>query len=148
MRITTVLLTAMLAVSGCSSTPQAGPVDKVGYLTSFNTFGRDAYAYVALEKGYFTEAGIEVTVTPGTATVDVLKLVAGGRAQFGAGDFTATVITVAKEKLPVTAVAMIHQRSLAAIVSLADRGITKPGDLAGKKIGDQPGSTNQLMFPM
>ncbi|MEV4316731.1 ABC transporter substrate-binding protein [Actinocrispum sp. NPDC049592] len=145
--VAAVLLTAAI-LGGCTSTPQGSPRDKVSYLTSFNTFGRDAYAYVALDKGYFTDAGIDVTITPGTATVDVLKLVAGGRADFGVGDFTATAITVAKEKLPVTAVAMVHQKSLAAIVTLADRGISKPTDLQGKQIGDQPGSTNQLMFPV
>jgi NitT/TauT family transport system substrate-binding protein len=141
----TALVTAVLA--GCSTAPGGPARDKVGYLTSFNTFGRDAYAYVAQEKGYFGEAGLDVTITPGTATVDVLKLVAGGRAEFGVGDFTGTVITVAKEKLPVTAVAMVHQKSLAAIVTLAEKGITRPADLVGRQIADQAGSTNQLMFP-
>ena len=146
-----VLLTLLLTITACSS-PDDSPADagrtKVSYLTSFSTFGRDAYAYVAQEKGYFTEAGLDVTITPGTGTVDVLKLVAGGRANFGAADFTTTTITEAKEKLPVTAVAAVHQRSLAAIVSLEGMGITKPAELVGKKIGDQPGSTNQVMFPV
>jgi NitT/TauT family transport system substrate-binding protein len=142
------LAVALLAGACGESAPGGNAADKVTYLTSFNTFGRDAYAFVALDKGYFTEAGMDVTVNPGSATVDVLKLVAAGRADFGVGDFTTTVITVAKEKLPVSAVAMVHQRSLAAIVSLAEKGITKPEDLIGKKIGDQPGSTNQVMFPV
>ncbi|MBB5800944.1 NitT/TauT family transport system substrate-binding protein [Saccharothrix ecbatanensis] len=150
-----VLLVIAMAATGCGgsdgdsgSDDGSAGLDKVAYLTSFSTFGRDAYAYVALEKGYFAEAGLDVTITPGTGSVDVLKLVASGRADFGIADFTATAITVAKEKLPVTAVAAIHQRSLAAIVSLEGNGISKPADLVGKKIGDQPGSTNQVMFPV
>ncbi|MEU0531643.1 ABC transporter substrate-binding protein [Amycolatopsis tolypomycina] len=138
---------AATACGGAGGTPSAGR-DKVGYLTSFGTFGRDAYAYVAQEKGFFAEAGLDVTITPGSGTVDVLKLVAGGRADVGTADFTATAITVAKEKLPVTAVAAVHQRSLAAIVSLEGKGITRPADLAGKRIADQAGSTNQVMFPV
>jgi NitT/TauT family transport system substrate-binding protein len=145
-----VATTVAMTASACSSTDNnaAGNADKVTYLTSFNTFGRDAYAYVAQEKGYFTEARLDVTINPGAATVEVLKLVASGRADFGVGDFTTTVITAAKEKLPVTAVAMVHQRSLSAIVTLADRRISTPADLMGKRIGDQPGSTNQVMFPV
>jgi NitT/TauT family transport system substrate-binding protein len=140
-----------LVVSGCSgsdpgSDDSAG--EKVSYLTSFNTFGREAYAYVALEKGYFRDAGFDVTITPGSGTVDVMKLVAGGQADYGVGDFTAFMITSGKERLPVTAVGMIHQRSLAAIVSLEGNGISKPSDLVDKVIGDQPGSTNQVMFPV
>ncbi|MEU0883135.1 ABC transporter substrate-binding protein [Lentzea sp. NPDC005914] len=137
-----------LAVAGCAGQAEHVNLQKVNYLTSFNTFGRDAYVYVAKEKGYFEQAGLDVTITPGTGSVDVLKLVAAGRADFGIADFTATAITVAKEKLPVTAIAAIHQKSLAAIVALEGNGISKPADLVGKKIGDQPGSTNQVMFPV
>ncbi|NGY64475.1 ABC transporter substrate-binding protein [Lentzea sp. NEAU-D13] len=148
--ISFVVLAIVLAVSACGGSPQSVEYQrtKVNYLTSFNTFGRDAYAYVAQEKGFFGQAGLDVTITPGTGSVDVLKLVAGGRADFGIADFTATAITVAKEKLPVTAVAAVHQKSLAAIVALEGSGISKPADLVGKKIGDQPGSTNQVMFPV
>jgi NitT/TauT family transport system substrate-binding protein len=57
-------------------------------------------------------------------------------------------VTIAKEKLPVTTVAMIHQKSLAAIVSLEESGISSPADLAGKKVADHPGSTVQVIFPV
>jgi NitT/TauT family transport system substrate-binding protein len=58
------------------------------------------------------------------------------------------VITLGKQKLPVTTVGMIHQRSMAAIMSLEGLGINKPSDLVNKTIGDQPGSTNTVMFPV
>ncbi|RJQ79704.1 thiamine biosynthesis protein [Pseudonocardiaceae bacterium YIM PH 21723] len=138
----------MLTVSGCADTQQNAGAEKVTYLTSFNTFGRDSYAYVAQEKGYFRDAGLEVTINPGTGTADVLKFVAGGRAEFGTADFTGSVISIAKDKLPVTTVAMVHQKTLAALVSLSDKGIKKPADLVGKQIADAPGSTMRLMFPM
>jgi len=125
-----------------------GGLQKVSYLTSFNTFGREAYAYVALDKGYFKDAGFDVKINPGSGTVDVMKLVAGGQADYGIGDFTAFAITLAKQKLPVTTVGMIHQRSMAAIMSLEGLGIKSPQDLPGKTIGDQPGSTNTVMFPV
>ncbi|GGM71434.1 ABC transporter substrate-binding protein [Lentzea pudingi] len=142
------MLAVVLTTSACAASPQSAELTEVDYLTSFGTFGRDAYAYVAQEKGFFEQAGLDVTITPGTGSVDVLKMVAAGRADFGVADFTATAITMAKEKLPVTVVAAIQQRSLAAIVALEGGGIGKPADLEGKKIGDQPGSTNQVMFPV
>ncbi|HEX6355152.1 ABC transporter substrate-binding protein [Actinophytocola sp.] len=136
-------------VAGCGDEPGTrADATEVTYLTSFSTFGRDAYAYVAQEKGFFADAGLAVTINPGSGTVDVLKLVAGGRADFGIGDFTGTMITVAKEELPVTAVAAIHQRTVAAIIGLEGGGLTKPADLVGKRIGDPPGSTIQVMFPL
>ena len=88
-----VLALAATACGGAGGDGGAGgtvpeAVEKVEYLTSFNTFGRDAYAYVALEKGYFKDAGFDVSIKPGSGTVDVMKLVASGQADFGIGDFT------------------------------------------------------------
>lgn len=156
LRRSAVALMAVLGlalVSACNNSGNEGQstdsgLQKVSYLTSFNAFGREAYAYVALEKGYFKDAGFDVTINKGSGTVDVMKLVAGGQADYGIGDFTATVITLGKQKLPITTVGMIHQRSMAAIVALKEGSIQKPQDLAGKRIGDQPGSTNQVMFPV
>ncbi len=155
LRRSVVALTAVLGlalVSACNDgnegQSQDSGLQKVSYLTSFNAFGREAYAYVALEKGYFKDAGFDVTINKGSGTVDVMKLVAGGQADYGIGDFTGTVITLGKQKLPITTVGMIHQRSMAAIVSLEGGTIKKPQDLVGKRIGDQPGSTNQVMFPV
>lgn len=146
--VTVVLLAAGCGGGGETEDQATASTEKVRYLTSFNTFGRDAYAYVAQEKGYFKEAGLDVEIKPGSGTVDVMKLLAGGRADFGAGDFTTTLITVAKEKLPVTTVGMVHQKSLAAIIALDGSGIAEPKDLEGKTVGDQPGSTNQVTFPV
>jgi NitT/TauT family transport system substrate-binding protein len=144
--LTIILLTAVV---GCGSEPGADAgTTKVSYLTSFSTFGRDAYAYVAQEKGFFAEAGLDVTITPGSGTVDVLKLVAGGRADFGIADATGMMITVAQETLPVVAVAAIHQRTVAAIIGLDGGGLATPADLVGKTIGDPPGSTIKVMFPL
>ncbi|MEV5964368.1 ABC transporter substrate-binding protein [Kribbella sp. NPDC051952] len=150
--IAAVTVLGLALVSACNNGDDGKEADsgltKVSYLTSFNTFGREAYAYVALEKGYFKDAGFDVKISPGSGTVDVMKLVAGGQADYGIGDFTATVITLANQKLPVTTVGMIHQRSMAAIVSLEGYGIKGPKDLVGKSVGDQPGSTNTVMFPV
>jgi NitT/TauT family transport system substrate-binding protein len=155
LRRSVVALTAVLGlalVSACNGGDEGQSQDsglkKVSYLTSFNAFGREAYAYVALEKGYFKDAGFDVTINKGSGTVDVMKLVAGGQADYGIGDFTGTIITLGKQKLPITTVGMIHQRSMAAIVAIDGGKIAKPQDLVGKRIGDQPGSTNQVMFPV
>ena len=37
------------------------------YLTSFGNFGRDSYAWVAKEKGFFKDAGFDVEIKPGRA---------------------------------------------------------------------------------
>lgn len=130
--------------AGSSSAPQK--LEPVTYLTAFSTFGREAYAYVALKKGFFKDAGFEVTIRPGTGSVDVMKHLASGSADFGVADFSAATITLANQSLPVTAVAAIHQATLSAIVTFEGSGIKTPADLSGKSIGDQPGSTVGVSF--
>src|SRR5687768_17268138 len=72
----------------------------VDYATSFGNFGRDAYIYVAIERGYMRDAGFEVKVTPGTGSVDNIKLVAAGRLDYSPVDIGAHVVTRANEQLP------------------------------------------------
>lgn len=64
---------------GCT-TPKSEPaasekqLDKVTYLTAFGAVGRDAFAWVAQEKGYFKESGLDVTIQLGAATGENLKV--------------------------------------------------------------------------
>lgn len=134
--------------SAKSSVAKKSAVDKVTYLTSFGTFGRDAYAYVAQENGYFEDAGLDVTIKPGSGSVDNMKLVAAGQADFAPADVTALVLSRANEGLPVKFVALVHQRTLSAILVLKESGIATPKDLEGKTIADVPGSTIQRVFSL
>jgi NitT/TauT family transport system substrate-binding protein len=139
----------VLAVGACGSdsdSDSSSDLASVTYLTSFGTFGRDAYAYVALEKGYFEEAGLKVTIKPGSGTVDVMKLIASGQADYGVGDLSGVITTLGNENFGVQAVAGVHQKSLAGLASL-DKKIDSPEKLAGANIADSSGSTNWVTFP-
>ena len=67
--------------------PGGGSVlERVTYLTGLGAFGREAFAWVAAAKGYFRDAGLEVTIVPGAAGDENLKKIAAGTAQFGGGN--------------------------------------------------------------
>lgn len=87
--------------------------------------------YVAQEKGYFKEAGLEVSVIqpPDNGATD---LVASGGAEFGI-DFQDTLAAAfsSDSPLPVTAVAAILQHNTSGLISLKKKGIDSPGKLAG-----------------
>jgi NitT/TauT family transport system substrate-binding protein len=151
------LAMALAVTAGCSDGSDASPdtadgaqsLEKITYLTSFGTFGRDAYAYVAKEKGYFKAAGFDVEVKPGAGTGDNIKLIVGGQAQFSPIDLTGGLLTAGKDgKDPgFTAVAGIQQRTMAAIISLEGNNIAAPKDLEGKTLADLPGSVVRNLFP-
>jgi len=151
------LAAALAVASGCSGSDDTdsassgggtAALEKVTYLTSFGNFGRDSYAYVAKEKGFFKEAGFDVDIKPGAGTGDNIKLIISGQAQFTPIDLTGGLLQMGKgQAKDFTAVAAIQQRTMAAIVSLKGNGITSPKDLEGKKLADSPGSVVRNLFP-
>jgi NitT/TauT family transport system substrate-binding protein len=153
------LATALVAAAGCSddssdkgSSGGSQSLEKITYLTSFGTFGRDAYAYVAKDKGYFKDAGFDVDIKPGAGTLDNLKAIVAGNVQFTPLDLTGLLLAAggAGGKPPITgftAVAGIQQRTMAAIISLEGNGIKTPKDLEGKTLTDSPSSVVRNLFP-
>jgi NitT/TauT family transport system substrate-binding protein len=153
-RILTALAVAvtMLVASACSGEEDTNggedsAPDEVVYVTAFGTFGREAYAWVALEKGYFADANINVQIQPGTGTGDNIALVASGQAQFATGDLTGVTLLLGTGAVEgITVVGAIHQLALIGFLSLEESGIRSPQDLEGKSIADSSGSVGRLLF--
>jgi NitT/TauT family transport system substrate-binding protein len=144
------VLAMALAVTGCASAPKPRTdkgIDRVTYVTAFGTFGRDAYAWVARDKGFFAKQRLVVDIQPGAAGAQNVAKLQTGRAQFTAIDFgTAAyqVATGADTDLRITAA--IQQRVVASIITLGRTRISAPTDLAGKTIGSVQGSILNGMF--
>lgn len=143
--------TLLLITGGCGGSDadeNQASLRKVSYLTAFGIAGRDAFAWVAAQKGYYRDAGLQVDIKPGAATGENLKALAGGRVQFAALDLTGAWITAGKGNATgFRTIAAIHQQTLVSIVALAGAGITAPANLAGKRLGAATASVNQLLFP-
>src|SRR3954447_13052390 len=73
----------------------------ITYSTSFGNFGRDAYAWVALEKGYFRDAGFDVKIVPGAGSVAVAQAIGAGSVDFGPADVAAVALAKAESSVPV-----------------------------------------------
>ncbi|MBB2946256.1 NitT/TauT family transport system substrate-binding protein [Actinoplanes lutulentus] len=149
MRIVAAVLTT-LALVGCSSSAPDSSADltEVKYLTAFNAFGREAYAFVADEKGYFAEQGLDVEISIGTGSGENMAALASGAADFAPVDSTGYILTKATGKVTgITAVSAVQQKSMVGFMTLDGYGITTPKDLEGRVMGDQSGATTTLLFP-
>ncbi|MBR1874073.1 MAG: ABC transporter substrate-binding protein [Eubacterium sp.] len=102
--------------------------------------------YVAKEKGYFEEAGLNVTVVqpPDSGATD---MVASGQAQFGI-EFQDTMAPAlaSDNPLPITAIAAVLQHNTSGLVSLKEKGIDSFGKLAGHSYATWDSPTEQAIL--
>ena len=87
--------------------------------------------YVAVERGYYKEAGLEVEIVQAPEN-GAAALVAAGDAEFGVTfqDTMASYVS-GSDPMPVTAIAAIIQHNTSGIISMKDKGITSPAEMAG-----------------
>jgi len=92
--------------------------------------------FVAMERGYFAEAGIQLEIIQPPEDGAIL-LVAAGHAQFGIS-FQEELLLAANSPhaaIPVSAIAALASYNTSGILSLAEHGITRFRDLEGATFG-------------
>src|SRR5205823_10453460 len=88
---------------------------------------------IAKGKGYFSQAGLDVTYAVGRGGVDVAKEVGAGNVPLG-GIVADAPIVVRQNGVPVKIVALFGGKGFMQLVVRADSGIEKPADLKGKTV--------------
>lgn len=152
-----VLIAGVVALAGaCSSSDDKDSgssgsggkaLDKVSYVTAFGAVGRDSFVWVAKEKGFYKDAGIDIDIQQGTVGTGNLQLLKAGRVQFACLDLTGAIIQAGTGAFTDwRAVAAIHQQTLVSIMTTKP-DITQPTDLKGKTVATAKGSVSQVLFP-
>src|SRR5947209_7688060 len=88
---------------------------------------------LAKGKGYFSDAGLDVSFAVGRGGVDVAKQVGAGNAPIG-GIVADAPIMVRGNGVPIKMVAVFGGKGFMQLVVREDSGIEKPADLKGKTI--------------
>jgi len=94
--------------------------------------------FVAKEKGYYAEEGLDVEILSGGPDIVPEQQVAIGAAQIGI-DWVASLLAHQEQGLPLIEIAQIYQNSGLVLVSKKESGIATGADLQGRKVGNWMG---------
>ncbi len=150
------LAAATLLVVGCAPSGQnnddnagqepKGPSEKVTLTLNWVPYGEHAPFYYGMQKGYYADEGIELTVEPGSGSGNTIKTVAQGQTTFGWAD-TPPLLNSVASGVPVKSVGVFLQKGPASIEFLSDKNIKSLKDLKGKTVGGTPGDAMYATFP-
>ena len=132
-----VMAAALVAVACESAEPTATPAPAVVSVSlALDWFPNSNHAgfYVAQQRGYYSEEGLDVEIVVPANPEDVLKTVGAGRDDFGVS-YQAEVLLARGEGVPVKSIAAMVQHPLNSIMVLEESGIERPADLVGRSVG-------------
>ncbi|MBP7567445.1 MAG: ABC transporter substrate-binding protein [Burkholderiaceae bacterium] len=113
--------------------------------------GPAALFLVPVAKGYFKQAGLDVTVDAGNGSGGTVTRVASGTYDIGFADMAALMEFHANNpdapNKPV-AVMMVYNNTPASVMALKKSGIKTPADLNGKKLGAPVFDAGRRAFPI
>lgn len=125
---------AALALALALLSGQALALDKVTLRLDWIFGSEFSPIFVARDKGFFKDEGIDVNVLAGEGSTVTVKLVGNGDAEFGEAAADQTLMAYAKG-LPVVSTAVVLQKTPVAIIFPTASGIKKLADLYGKTLG-------------
>ncbi len=122
----------MFGLAAPASADEGEELKKVTVILDYVPNTNHTGMYVALEKGYYEEEGLDVEIIEPTDGATA-TLVAQQKGTFGVSyQEDVTIALTAEDPLPIKAIATIIQHNTSGFVSLADSGIESPADFEGK----------------
>jgi NitT/TauT family transport system substrate-binding protein len=125
----------------------ADAADKVTFGLDWVISGQHAPFFVAKEKGFYAQEGLEVDIVRGYGSADAVKRVAAGNFDIGFGDAGALVLARG-EGIKVKMIAVIYANAPYSLVVRGDANIKSPKDLEGMTLAAPAGGAGRAMFPI
>jgi NitT/TauT family transport system substrate-binding protein len=139
-------LAAAALAAPATPTRAAAPLKQVSMALDWIYQGPNVGFIMAQEKGFYREAGLDVTVTSGKGSGTTAQLVASKATQFGFADGYATANGIAKG-MAIKTIASVYRKNPAALIVLAESGIDSPKQLEGKTVAMTAGSGQYQQWP-
>lgn len=134
-------------VAALAAGQPARAADNVTLALDWIVNGTHAGYFVALDKGWYKEQGLNVTISRGFGSGDTVKRVGTKNVTFGVNDTGALIAGRSREQIPIKAVYMAYGQAALGLLYLEQSGIRTPKDLEGRKIARSAKGASVVMFP-
>ena len=124
---------AVLAISATTASV-AQAADKLALQLQWVTQAQFAGYYVALDKGYYKDEGLDVTIKPGGPDIAPPQVLAGGGADLML-NWMPSALAAREKGLPLVNIAQPFKSSGLQLTCRKETGIKSPEDFRGKTIG-------------
>jgi NitT/TauT family transport system substrate-binding protein len=106
----------------------------IRFATDWRAQAEQGGFYQAVATGEYAKRGLDVQIVQGGPGVNVPQLLASGAVEAGMGSNSFIVMNLAKENIPVKAVAAMMQKDPQVLIAHPDQGLEKIADLKGRPI--------------
>lgn len=144
-------LAATLASSVALPAARAqGSLTPLKFTLDFRVTSQTSPFFLALEKGYYKDEGLAVTIDVGSGSVASITRVASGAYDLGLGDISSLIeFHAGNTDTPVQAIYQYYNRAPFVIIGRKDRGITQDfHSLKGKKVAAAAVESTRRCWPM
>jgi len=135
---------ALLALAGPAAAQ--GAPEKFTLALNWFAVGDHAAYWVALDKGYYAQRGLDVTLENSKGSGDSIAKVDTGRADAGLAD-AVPVLSATARGAKIKMVGMVFDKTPLNFYSRKDKPVLKPKDLEGKTVGAPPGDGQRQAWP-
>jgi len=126
------MMGAAVALGLTASAAQAA--DEVTLQLKWVTQAQFAGYYVALEKGFYEDEGLDVTIMPGGPDIAPVQVLMGGGADVMV-DWMPSALAAREQGAPVVNIAQPFKSSGMMLTCLKESGVASPEDFPGKTLG-------------
>ena len=127
--IATVAVTGAMLLAGA-----AEAADPLTLQLKWVTQAQFAGYYVAEDKGFYDEVGLDVTIKPGGPDISPAQVIAAGGADVIV-NWMPEALAVREKGVPLVNIAQVFDQSGMMLTCLAETGIEQPPDLKGNTLG-------------
>src|ERR1700689_1274000 len=124
----------LIATTALLAAGAAQAADKVTLQLKWVTQAQFAGYYVAKDKGFYKNEGLDVTIKPGGPDIAPEQVLAGGGGD-GVVDWVPAALAAREKGAPMVNIAQPFKHSGLELTCRADTGVKEPADLKGRTLG-------------